>query len=153
MGYRLATVVLIASVCFGSLPGDAVAQTLSPVSGSMLAQTGRAHFETPSLFDRRYATLVAETEATRAQRSQPNAQARDSLGNGAIIGALVGGLALGALGGTICKIQQEAGGPSCVPDTLRIAAIGAAIGVGIGIGIDAALTRSPGVSVSIRTRF
>jgi hypothetical protein len=80
-------------------------------------------------------------------------QTRDSLGNGAIIGALVGGLALGALGGTICKVQQEAGGPSCVPDTLRIAAIGAAIGVGIGIGIDAALTRSPGVSVSIRTRF
>ena len=61
-------------------------------------------------------------------------------------------MALGVLG-VICKVEQEAGGPSCVPDTLRIAAIGAGIGAGIGFGIDAALTRSPGVSVSIRTRF
>jgi hypothetical protein len=78
---------------------------------------------------------------------------RDSLKNGVILGAIVGAAALGAFGGLICKAQQEPEGPSCVPDTLRIAAVGAAVGVGAGLAIDAALTRRGGVALSFGLRF
>jgi hypothetical protein len=81
-------------------------------------------------------------------RAQPGSS-RDSLKNGVIVGAA----ALGAFGGRLCKAQQEPEGPSCVPDTLRIAAVGPAIGVGAGLAIDAALTRSAGVTLSIGLRF
>lgn len=78
---------------------------------------------------------------------------RDTLTDGAIIGAVVGAAGLGALGAFICHLYQEEGGASCWPDTLRGAAIGAAIGTGAGVAVDAALTRDAGVTVRIRVRF
>jgi hypothetical protein len=80
-------------------------------------------------------------------------QTRDSLSNGVLIGAIAGAALLGTFGGVICKVQQEEGGPSCVPDLIRIAAIGAGIGAGSGLAIDAALTREPGVTMGLRIRF
>ena len=77
----------------------------------------------------------------------------DSLKNGAIIGAIVGAVGLGAFGAFICNLYQEEGGASCLPDTLRVAAIGAAIGAGIGVAVDAALTRHAGVTVRISVKF
>jgi hypothetical protein len=81
------------------------------------------------------------------------ASSRDSLKNGAIIGAIVGAVSLGALGALICNLQQEEGGASCLPDTMRIAAIGAAIGIGAGVAVDAALARNAGVTVRIGVKF
>jgi hypothetical protein len=78
---------------------------------------------------------------------------RDSVRNGAIIGAIAGALGAGAFGGLICHLYQEDGGPSCWPDALRVAAIGAAIGTGAGIAVDAARTRHPGVGVRISVTF
>jgi hypothetical protein len=68
---------------------------------------------------------------------------RDSLKNGAAIGAVVGAVGLGALGALICNLYQEEGGASCLPDTLRVAAIGAAIGIGAGVAVDAAPRETP----------
>jgi hypothetical protein len=87
----------------------------------------------------------------RQQPDQP--RRRDSLKNGAIIGAIVGAAALGTFGGFLCNALQEPGTPSCLGDTLRIAAVGAAIGLGAGLAIDAALMRQPGVGVAVRVKF
>jgi hypothetical protein len=91
--------------------------------------------------------LVGTAES--AQRGS----SRDTLKNGAIIGAIVGAVGLGAFGAFICHLYQEEGGASCLPDALRGAAIGAAIGTGAGVAVDAALTRNAGVTVRIGVRF
>ena len=78
---------------------------------------------------------------------------RDTLKNGAIIGAIAGAAGLGALGGLICHLYQEEGDASCWSDTLRLAAIGAAIGTGAGITVDAALSRHSGVAVRVGVAF
>jgi hypothetical protein len=70
--------------------------------------------------------------------TQPRVRSRDSLRNGAIIGAVIGAVAFGGLAATLCKAYQEKGGATCVPDTVRFAAIGGAIGTGAGLAIDAA---------------
>ena len=51
------------------------------------------------------------------------------------------------------KAYQEEGGASCLRDTLRGAAIGAAIGIGAGVAVDAAFTRHAGVTVRIGVTF
>lgn len=83
------------------------------------------------------------------QRGRP----RDSLKNGTVIGAVVGAAALGGLAAVVCKAYQEPRGPSCLKDTLRLGAVGAAIGAGAGLVVDAALSRRPGVRVSVGIRF
>jgi hypothetical protein len=124
-----------------------------------VAQTADAPAEVPnrhlssgplssSASDLRRVGAASTNSATRRQSRR-----KDSLANGAIVGAIAGGLALGVFGGVICKVQQEEGGGSCVPDFLRITAIGAGIGAGVGIGIDAALARGHGVTVGVRARF
>ena len=78
---------------------------------------------------------------------------RDSLKNGAIIGAIAGAVGAGAFTALICHLYQEEGVAGCRSDALRGAAIGAAIGAGAGVAVDAALTRHPGVVVRVRLRF
>ena len=70
-----------------------------------------------------------------------------------MVGAIAGAVGAGALGGLICRLYQEKGGPSCWPDAQRGVAIGAAIGAGAGIAVDAALTRHPGIGVRVGIRF
>ena len=60
---------------------------------------------------------------------------------------------MGTFAALICNAQQEPEGPSCLPDTLRIAGLGAAIGLGGGLVIDAALTKQAGASLSVGVRF
>jgi hypothetical protein len=66
----------------------------------------------------------------------------DSIKNGAIIGALVGAAALGGFGAWICHALHEPSDPPCLPDVLKVAAIGAGIGAAGGAGIDAMLARN-----------
>jgi hypothetical protein len=77
------------------------------------------------------------------------AAARDSLRNGASIGAVIGAAALGAFAATLCHLHRERGGSSCVPDTIQFAAIGGAIGLGAGIAIDVARSSSPMVRLTV----
>lgn len=106
----------------------------------------------PRLFDGRRRPYHPEEFPGVARPAQP-ASSRDSVKNGAIIGAIAGAVGLGAFGALICHLYQEEGGPSCLPDTLRVAAIGAAIGTGAGVAVDAALTRNAGVAVRVAVRF
>ena len=77
----------------------------------------------------------------------------DSLTNGTLIGAIVGAVALGTVGAVICKAFQEPSDPSCVGDSLRVAAIGAGIGAGVGIAVDAARSQYGGVRVRMAVKF
>ena len=92
------------------------------------------------------------TETLIGKAAQPGSS-RDTLKNGAIIGAVAGAVALGTLGAFYCHLYQEKGGPSCLSDALRGVVIGAAIGTGAGLAVDAALTRHAGVTIRVRIKF
>jgi hypothetical protein len=77
------------------------------------------------------------------------AASRDSLRNGAVIGAVIGAAALGAFAATLCHVHRERGGASCAPDAIQFAAIGGAIGLGAGIVIDVARNSSPMVRLTL----
>lgn len=109
-------------------------------------------FVWPRLVEVQRRSLAAGEFVSIAQPAK-RGSSRDTLKNGAIIGAVVGAVSLGAFGALICNLYQEEDGASCLPDTLRGAAIGAAIGVGAGVVVDAALTRHAGVTVRIRVKF
>ena len=99
--------------------------------------------------------LVISDRALRDMSGAPPAATqggtRDSLKNGAIIGALVGAAGFAVSGAVVCKMLQEPSDPSCVPGVLVFAAIGAGIGGAAGVGIDALIDRSPrGLNVRVR---
>jgi len=97
--------------------------------------------------------LLASAGELPSGAQSPRRLSGDSLKNGALVGAVVGAIALGGFVTVICKAQQEPTGPSCAGDILRKAAIGAAIGAGAGLAVDASLNRQPGVRVLLRARF
>ena len=106
----------------------------------------------PALVNLQRRSLTSEALTGAAQPAQ-QPRSRDTLKNGAIIGAVVGAAALGTMGARYCHLYQEENGPSCRFDTLRAVAIGAAIGTGAGLALDAALDRHAGVTVRMRLRF
>jgi hypothetical protein len=97
-------------------------------------------------------SISAERVPVSAQPT-PHVVSRDPVKNGAIIGAVIGAVGFGVFAATLCHVYREEGGPSCMPDTLRFAAIGAAIGTGAGLAIDVARSRHPGVTVRVAVRF
>jgi len=78
--------------------------------------------------------LAAEQPAMRERR--------DSVKNGALIGAVIGGIALGGFVGWLCNALQEPSDPSCVGPSLLYAGVGAGIGAAAGAGIDALASAS-----------
>lgn len=142
-------VILALIVCLAGSGRTTAAQEVTPAVSS--------HTLTPSSFVRRLVDVRPRPFAMEglAGITQPaqRGSSRDSLKNGAVIGAIAGAVGLGALGGLICHLYQEEGDASCWSDTLRVAAIGAAIGTGAGITVDAALSRHAGVAVRVGVTF
>ena len=87
--------------------------------------------------------LAAEQPAMREDR--------DSLKNGALIGAVIGGIALGGFVGWLCNMLQEPSDPSCAPPALLYTGVGAGIGAVAGLGIDALFIRAPGAPAPRQT--
>ncbi len=130
-----------------------VADDLTQLAGAV-AHTGQVSASSSGSplrleLDRLRLTAGEVTEAPQPAQTAPR---RDSLKNGVLIGAAVGAIALGGFGAFVCNALQEPGDPGCLGDTLRIAAVGAAIGAGAGLAVDAVLDRG-GVRVSIGVRF
>jgi hypothetical protein len=102
---------------------------------------------------------ASENQALRAapvrlggalQPTTPNGE-RDSLKNGAVIGAIAGAAALGGFGLFLCHALDDTGGdPDCFPEALYIAALGGGIGLGAGLAVDALLARHPQPAVGVR---
>ena len=68
---------------------------------------------------------------------------RDSVKNGAIIGAIVGAAVFGGFVTFLCNALQEPSDPSCLGSSLMGIGLGAGIGAGAGMGIDALFARQP----------
>ena len=109
---------------------------LTPVGA--LAQQSNATFAPPRLIISEKA--VADVLAAQQPRMRED---RDSLKNGAAIGAIIGGIALGGFVGWLCNALQEPSDPSCLPPALLYTGVGAGIGAVAGLGIDALFVRQP----------
>ena len=74
----------------------------------------------------------------------------DSLKNGAIIGAVVGGIASGTFFGLLCHVVSDTENPNCWKAALLWGGIGAGAGAGIGAGVDALFGRRTTFAASVR---
>jgi hypothetical protein len=94
------------------------------------------------------AKLIISNEAiARGMAAHPPAakSPRDSVKNGAVIGAIVGGVIFGGFVTFLCNALQEPTDPSCLGSSLLGIAIGAGGGAAAGAGIDALFMRAPSV--------
>lgn len=142
---------LLVAACLAALPRAAAAQGASPAPASSQPQAFASSSGSPLRFELDRLRLIPGELTAMLPPPQPGSQ-RDSLKNGVLIGAAVGAIALGGFAAILCNALQEPGDPGCLGDTLRIAAVGAAIGAGAGLAVDAVLDRG-GVRVSIGVRF
>lgn len=121
---------------------------------SVLAQTGNDEREgrVPRLIVPAYAlpaaTVARPLRSNVFQRSQP----RDSLKNGAIIGAVSGALVGACLAVFVCKLGEEFEGEtpddfSCPGPAAILVGGSTVIGAAIGVGVDALLERGPSAAL------
>ena len=146
---RLFAFVIALVVCLAGF-GIALAAEEETPRATTVPRTPLAFVRPGVEIQNRLLTPKALSSAVQPAHRRPS---RDSLKNGAVIGAIAGAVGAGAFTALICRLYREDGGSSCWPDTLRGAAIGAAVGTGAGIGIDAAHTRQPGVVVRVGVTF
>ena len=143
---------LLLLLCLAVLPKDGRGQQLITARPERVAADRELDPSRSPVFDAESLSRAASTIADDGEHAA-RVRARDSWSNGILIGAIAGAALLGTVGGIICHLEQEQGGPSCVPDLIRIAAIGGGIGAGAGLAVDAALTAHPGVTIGVRVRF
>jgi hypothetical protein len=88
--------------------------------------------------------IISDRAIAMALEKHPPAitiQSRDSVKNGAILGAVIGAVALAAPGAWICHMLREPGDPPCWKGVVTVGAIGAGIGAAAGAGVDALFVR------------
>lgn len=135
------------AVALLTLPVQAVQREVSPRS-TPAVEAVRAMPSTGWL-----ATSIASFDG-RQQPSPQTRSPRDSIKNGALIGAVVGAVALGGFGLFLCHALDDTGGdPDCFPEVLGIAAVGAGIGLGAGVAVDLLFVRQAAPGVRIRISF
>ena len=119
------TFTVILSICL----------VFSPIAAS--AQHNNLTGPTPRLI------ISDKAVADALKAEQPSKREdRDSVKNGALIGAIIGGIAMGGFVGWLCNALKEPGDPSCLGGTLVWTGIGAGAGAAAGAGIDALFMRS-----------
>lgn len=108
---------------------------LSPIAAS--AQHNR------STAAPRHLIISEKAVADALAAEQPSMRGpRDSVKNGALIGALIGGIALGGFVSWLCNALQEPSDPSCLGPSLLYAGVGAGIGAAGGAGVDLLFSRN-----------
>ena len=114
-----------------------VTLSLALMPAAAAAQQRAGPVESPRLIisEKAVADALAAEQPTLPER-------RDSLKNGALVGAVIGGIALGGFVGWLCHMLQEPSDPSCLPPALLYTGVGAGIGAAAGAGIDALLSAS-----------
>ena len=141
------------TLCLVMFARNAVAQTTDVSWSSVHRQPVFSAPVRRSVVEMQRQLLADEALTGRTQAAQAR-PSRDSLKNGAIIGAIIGAAAFGTFAGVLCKATEEPGSNQlCLRDTLRFAAIGAAIGTGGGLAIDAAFSRDAGVMLRVGMKF
>ena len=84
---------------------------------------------------------IATALATTSPSLVPPQDQRDSVKNGAIVGAIIGGAAMGGFVTWLCHALKESGDPSCWKGVAVWTGLGAGAGAAGGAGIDALFTR------------
>lgn len=124
---------------FGALSWDQDGNSWAvPVVEGEFAATSQAVANADST-----AALIATLTMPQPASSSPQ---RDSLRNGVLIGAIVGGVTVAVLAGTGCaysSLLDIEGEDSCGTAIAVGALIGAGLGAAIGAGIDVLIDRSP----------
>ena len=89
--------------------------------------------------------IISERAVAAALAAEQPAmgERRDSVKNGALIGAVIGGIALGGFVGWLCNMLQEPSDPSCLYPSLLYTGVGAGVGAAAGAGIDALAVSAP----------
>lgn len=108
----------------------------SPVAAS--AQHNHSMVASPRLI----ISDKAVADALAAEQPRPRDD-RDSVWNGALIGAIVGAAVFGGFVTFLCNALQEPSDPSCLGSSLMGIGIGAGAGALGGAGIDALMVRPP----------
>lgn len=85
---------------------------------------------------------AAIAAALSAERPSVLQERRDSLKNGAIIGAVIGGAAMAIFSTFLCNALHEEGNPPCWRGVLTVSALAAGAGAAAGAGIDALAARN-----------
>ena len=140
----LTVVLTVASPAAQSTPGSA--------ADGPSASDGQDHNVAVLKLAQPQLTLMDRANRESRAFAQQRLGSRDSLKNGAILGTVIGAAAFGVFAAALCNAYQEEDGASCLPDTLRFAAIGGAIGAGTGLAIDA-VRSDRGVTVRLTVRF
>jgi hypothetical protein len=109
----------------------------------IFASSPPAYAQTPGTESTRPRLIIsASALAIGLEQIPPAVRSRDSLKNGAIIGAVIGFVSLAAPGAWICEMLREPGNPPCWKGAITVGAIGAGIGAAAGAGIDALMSRA-----------
>jgi hypothetical protein len=88
--------------------------------------------------------IISDRAIAAGLAAHPPAQnppSRDSLKNGAIIGAIAGAALFGGYVTFLCNVLREPSDPSCLGSSLVAVAIGVGGGAAAGAGIDALFSR------------
>ena len=101
------------------------------------AQTQRST-GAPRLVISEHAIASGLASAAAAQRLK----SRDTVVNGVVIGAIVGGISAAVFGGFLCHALAEEGDPPCWRSLGPVLALGAGAGAAIGAGVDVLHSRS-----------
>ncbi|HEX6162004.1 MAG TPA: hypothetical protein VFZ31_01475 [Vicinamibacterales bacterium] len=108
----------------------------------IFAATSPAFAQAPAIEAAQPRLIISERAlAGGLDRMPPAVQSRDSVRNGAIIGAVIGAVALAAPGAWICHMLKEPGDPPCLKGVLTLGAVGAGVGAAAGAGVDALFVR------------
>lgn len=121
-------------------------------TGLALSLVLAASVAPPQPIERPITEYIEQSAWTIRMPSAPAVRSRgsDSLKNGAIIGAVIGGIATGTFMGLLCHALNDTDNPNCWKATLLWGGIGAAAGGGIGAGVDALFGRRTTFAASVR---
>jgi hypothetical protein len=93
---------------------------------------------------------VLRESGDRLERAAKDQTGRDSLRNGAILGAVLGAAGAAAFGAYLCNAVGEEGDPPCWKGVMVLGALGGGAGAAIGAGVDALRSRTPQLVVGMR---
>lgn len=114
--------------------------TTLALTAILAGSLSRADVPTPGPISHHLAATVFETQPLPAGAKPAETRSRDSLKNGAIIGAVIGGAATGLFIGYLCHLFNDSD-LQCWKPVALWTGLGAGAGALAGAGVDALFTR------------
>lgn len=122
--------------------------TIAVSSQPVLAQGRLPDAPSQKLIVSERAIAMALADSARGLTTSSQASSRDSIKNGAIVGAVLGAVAMGGFAGWLCHQLREPSDPPCWKSVAYAGALGAGAGAAAGAGVDALISRAPADATS-----